>query len=329
MTRRSRALAGVAIGCIIVSSLALVAVLLSGRSHREKERSREMTVKILPFDVNEIASLEIDIEGSSCTIQRSAAGWRITQPVVDATDGTAVAALLGALSKLMAGRIATETDERSDFGYGIDPPRARISLISGAGKKLVLLVGARGKFPDVLYLQIEGRPDILYVAGEFEKVLLKDSFSLRRKRLLPFEPRQLNRLILKINGKIKEFQSRGQRWWMLRPERGPADQAAVGRMVTTLHALRAVAFPDLNRASNATFGLDPPEITADLFGPDDRPLARVILGSVKKPDSVTRFYARCVKPPGPLAEIREYQFRNLSRVDSGVSGKTKTGSSTD
>ncbi|HUU03279.1 MAG TPA: DUF4340 domain-containing protein [Myxococcota bacterium] len=319
MTRRTRTLIGAAIGCLLIAGLVLIAVLSAGRSREGKAYLREKTEKILPFDARQLVRLEIDIEGRKCVLQRSAAGWRLMQPVADDVDGASLAALLGALAKLTAG---TESGAASD--YGLSPPRARISLLSSSGEKLALLVGARGKFPDLLYLQKEGRPEALYVAGEFEKVLLQNSFDLRRKRLLLFEPRLLTNLVLKTAGNVIEFQKRGQRWLMLRPDRGPANQAAVGRIVTTLHALRAVAFPDERQTPRSAFGLDPAEITAKLYGPDERSLVEVALGSVHDHTDRTRFYARCITPPGPLAEIREYQFRNLSQAPAALLDRAKT-----
>jgi len=318
VTRRTRTLIGAAIGCLLIAGLVLIAVLSAGRSREGKAYLREKTEKILPFDARQLVRLEIDIEGRKCVLQRSAAGWRLMQPVADDVDGASLAALLGALAKLTA---VAESGAASD--YGLTPPRARISMLSASGEKLVLLVGARGKFPNLLYMQKEGRPEVLYVAGEFEKVLLQNSFDLRRKRLLLFEPRLLTNLVLKTAGNVIEFQKRGQRWLMLRPDRGPANQAAVGRIVTTLHALRAVAFPD-RQTPPAVFGLDPAEITAELYGPDKRSLGKVALGSVHSPNGHTRFYARCITPPGPLAEIREYQFRNLSRAPATLLDRAKT-----
>lgn len=325
MTRRRRALFGALIGVLLCAGLGLFALLSAGGLRRPGEKTVVTARKLLPFDTRKLVRIEIDTKGQRLVLAKSANAWRLLRPVSAATDDAVLAALLKALSKSTVEQVAAAGDAGAASDYGLDPPRARISLLSDAGDKLVWLVGSRARFPDKLYLRREGQPGIVCLDGEFEEILLPSSFDLRRKRLLQFEPRRLGGLLLKNGQSICEFRLRKRLWQKVKPGRGQPVRAAIELMVASLHGLQAVAFPG-PRATLSHLGLDRAGITVELYGPDRRPLGKLALGAAPGPDGKISHFARRLQPPGLPARIGDYQFINIRRAATTLCVNTKPGS---
>lgn len=142
------------------------------------------------FETKDVASLEAELEGGRrLKIQRAGEqSWDMLEPTAMAINADDAKSLLGRVTILKAQRFVEDLPETGgDLAkYGLDAPRARITLTFGGRDPLTLRVGARvpDSTPDepLAYMLIEGDRTV-YAARE---ALLEDfnadtaSFRLRR-----------------------------------------------------------------------------------------------------------------------------------------------------
>lgn len=319
MTYRTRTLIKAAFWLLAITALCLAAYFGVYEAGKNERRAEQEAREVLHFDKEKVNHLVLE-NGEERTVVEKAGrddkdlpAWRLVEPVQDAGDGTSINGLLGVVERLESERVIAGEEREPLPVYGLDRPRGKIVLTTEDGRSHTLLVGKQSAFDNRLYVQRGGDEDVLLVKGFVEKSLLKNTFDLRRKELVHIEKQQVRRLALAGAGERIELQKQGEAWSVTAPLQDRADSSEVDRLLNTVSNLRASAFPAGERLGLEIYGLEPPAVTVELFlGPD---LARqiVVLGRGTIKPNLGKVFAR-LQPSGPVAEVREYQLKNLQKT---------------
>lgn len=316
MTYRTRTLLKGGVSLLVLAGVILVAFFGIHRPRVEKENAERAAKLVLDLDAAAVKALRVTTEGTTTRLEKSGvdekklATWKVTEPVQDEADDMAVNGLVGALERLdFASRISGE-DARDPARYGLAQPRGEIRVERSDGKTLALKIGKVNAFSNQIYIQREGDPDVLVTAAFNESALLKKTFDLRRKEVLRFENDKVNKLALSQGRNRVELERQDGVWRLVAPLQDEADPGEVTNLLNALRNLRAASFPAAAEPARA-FGLDAPAVTASVTLGDQTQTVELLSGAEAHKG---KFFARRTVPPGPLAEIREYQLKNAQKT---------------
>src|SRR5512138_1689938 len=232
----------------------------------EEEKAGETrSRKVLAIDPARVRALRVVSGAREVRLAREGDSWRVVAPVAAAADADAVRRLLDRLAGLE--RRATSARGGalpSDLSpYGLDAPRTRIEATLDDGKVETLALGEDTGFDGAMFVQPTSG-DIAVVASDARKDLdaLDD---LRDRRVLPFDEGAAARLEVKGAKASFSLARDGAGWRIASPLEEPADEAAVERILSALHGLRADEIVDAPGAP-AAYGLDRPRLRVKIVG---------------------------------------------------------------
>lgn len=255
--------------------LLLVADTLKNSVNKSVFDLRDKTVVgIAPDDVDRFV---IDFEGKKTAIQREGAdAWALAEPEKMKAKKSAVDGALRTLTALLAKKIIDKPETEGD-PYGLDKPDITIDF---GGKKLeqTLLVGAPTEkaikddkapagpplTPD-RYARIKGRDTVYVIEGVTLKNLKKTPEDYRDKAVLTFEPAQIEKLSVTLDGKTYTASLDKDKSWNLEaPTSGKAESWSVTGIMWTIRDLEWKTLKMDGAASLGECGLDNPKLTVSL-----------------------------------------------------------------
>lgn len=198
--------------------------------------------------------------------------WLLTKPERFAAKKSVIEAGLNALTALKAKEIIDEPKREGD-PYGLDNPEESITI---AGKKLeqVLLVGkpagdakepAPGAGPN-LYTKVKGQDTVYVVEGRAIRSLKTDPKELRDRSVLMFNPPEIERVQITLDGKtLLAVQGQDKKWTLEKPEKtDKVDTWAITGLLWSLKDLewKSIVSPAPDPSS---VHLANPQLTAELF----------------------------------------------------------------
>jgi hypothetical protein len=326
MTYRTRTLLKAALGFLFVAGLSLAVYFGVYEAKKEEARAEFEAREVLRFDKEKVVRIQLERGGKITTVERTGTNdknlseWKVVQPVKDAGDNTTINGLLGVVDRLESEQVIAGKDREPLEVYGLDPPREKITLTLEGGSSHTLQVGKKSAFDNRLYVQRAGDEDVLLVKGFVEKSLLKKTFDLRRKELVRFEKSLVRRLSLSGAGVKIDLKKEGNDWSITAPLEDRADKGEVDKILNTVLNLRATGFPLGEKPGVEIYGLKPAEVTVEVFvGPDMLP-SSVVLGRGQLKPNLGKVFAR-LQPAGPVAEVREYQLKNLQKPPFDLQAK--------
>jgi hypothetical protein len=328
MTYRSRTLLKAAVGLVGVAGLALFAFFGVYRAKQSEEREDRLRKQVFQLDQKKVVRLVVNHNTTRVVAERLAAesqgltAWRLTEPIQTEGDSISLNALLGTLEHLESIQTISGQDSLERKRYGLDQPQGAVRIELQDGASMGLTVGKRSGYTHDLYVQKEGSDEILVVAGSEEAALLKKPFDLRRKELMHFDTTQVSSFTLARETGTIELEKEGDQWRIVKPIADRADTSEVLRLLDTARTLRATEFHDTIPEGEKAYGLDPPAVTLEVRLDSDQARQVLVLGKGTLETNRTRFYARSRLPGSSLAEIPEFQAKNLQKTAFDLQERT-------
>lgn len=319
MTYRTRTLLRAALGLLLITGLSL-AVYFGVYKPKQSEARLEFEAReVLRFDKEKVVRIQLQRGETRTVVERTGRDekdlprWRLVEPVEDLGDNVNINSLLGVVDRLESEQVIAGKDREPLPVYGLDPPRGKITLTLEDQQSFTLHVGKKSGFDNRLYIQRQGEEDVLLVKGFVENSLLKKPFDLRRKKLIDFEKSLVRRLALTAEGVKIDLKKEGDIWNIVAPLQDRADTGEVDKILNTVLNLRATAFPVGERLGLEFYGLQPPAVAVEVFIGTDQSPSAIVLGKGQQKPNLGKTFAR-LQPSGPVAEVREYQLKNLQKT---------------
>lgn len=238
-----------AAGLVFAGLLVAWAVWLRPGQSRQAMAPAVLSVK--PQDVQAIA---IEQGGRlAVEIRKGPGGWQIEKPRRVPTSASAVESLLGALSPLQARR--TIAEEGADPArFGLDPPRAALTLTMADGSVRRLLVGAETPVSQGVpaYYAKDAQSPAIYTIDSFIAEQITGSWeTFRERRLVDFRTDDVQRVRIRTGPVTVEARRSAdasapgeRRWRLVVPYDAPGDPLAIERV------LRDLEFASISRFVN-------------------------------------------------------------------------------
>jgi hypothetical protein len=210
------------------------------------------------FDPARVDRLLIETGDLSVECHLRGRQWHLTSPVAARADPVAIERLLGALTELPRGDIILPPRRAVDAyaPYGLDAPRARISIIEGTVTNRIL-IGRRTPLGDGVYVRQSDHAGLARVHISLLDLLPASADALRDRSLLSGAPAAIDRLDLRgPSGYIQLARDAGGTWRLFQPFTARADPGTVSALVETLLACSVVHFVQDAVGDLAPYGLD-------------------------------------------------------------------------
>ena len=235
--------------------------------------------KIISFDREKVDRIEIRRGQSLLSLVKANGEWRMTAPVEARAD---FGAIEGLISKLQSAQMkAIVTEDPAEFAkYGISPPSAQVSVLSGSAKA-VMAFGT--KTPDnFIHVRDESKSLVVTAPADLFDELEKGPVEYRRKDVFEFRAFNLDRIeitrsavtltVERLKGKGKD----GADAWQNAATKKAVDTAKFESFLTKLSGTRAQSFAD---ATTKT-GLDVPVATVKATFDEGKKSETVTIGRV-------------------------------------------------
>ena len=216
--------------------------------------------KIISFDREKVDRLEIRHGQSLVSLVKANGEWRMTAPVSARGDFSAIEGLISKMQSAQMKAIVTE-DPAQFSKYGIDPPAARVTVVSGSATAAMAF---GSKTPDnFIHVRDESKPLVVTAPADLFDEVEKGPIEYRRKDLFEFRAFNLDKIEItrdaattvfeRLKGKGKD----GADAWQNATTKKAVDAAKFEAFLTTLSGTRAQSFAD----EKTKTGLDAPAVT--------------------------------------------------------------------
>ena len=245
----------------------IVLIALSGaffffdKKEEAVKQLKEEQLKLLPTAVKDVSEFWINYikENRQIKVAREKDGWQVVHPLSAKGDTKAIEKLLTNVVTSRKDAVLFEKVEQAKLAeLGLGDPEVEMGVKSANGETIIVF-GERGPTNNVAYAMFKGRPEVYRVHSDLKKEVSKDTYALRDKTILDFDPAKLKRLEIVKNGSPRVVIVQNQsKWNMLEPKAGIASMAKVLEYLYAIKNGEIKAFVDENPADLAPYGLSSP-----------------------------------------------------------------------
>ncbi len=275
--------------------LLLAAAILAGGYFLAKKRlpgsdeSAEKDKRVLDFKSAQVNEMEIKGADRDFLFERKEGRWMLKRPMQVRASGTEMDGILSSMEFLESRRRLTREQiaeaKLTLADYGLEKPRASVTLRMFAEKRLVtLLIGNEARQGEALYIQVQGRPEVYLVDKYLASRLDKKLDDYRERSLFDFTAEDVRGLEIRNAGKPLEFARSNQIWRVVQPLNARADREKLGDLIHQMASLRAESFLSEDPSAAREYGLEEPaqEVTVKLVKQDA--VCTLLLGARLKND---------------------------------------------
>ncbi len=232
------------------------------------KQQKEEQLKLLPTAENDISEFWINYikENRQIKVVREKEEWKLVQPLSAKGDAKAIEKLLKNVVTSRKDAVLFEKVEHAKLvELGLGDPEVEMGIKSKNGET-VIVFGERGPTNNVAYAMFKGRPEVYRVHSDLKKEVSKDTYALRDKTILDFDPTKLRRLEIVKKGMSRVVIEQNQsKWNMLEPKTGIASMAKVLEYLYAIKNGEIKAFADENPADIAPYGLASPMLQLTIY----------------------------------------------------------------
>lgn len=233
--------------------VALVLVIKLVEPPDPEDESKPDDKDLVEIKPDEVVGLTLTTDEGTLIAERGESGWRLVSPLQAKGKASDLDGLVEVVDALRVGEPITGA---SPATYGLDAPKATLTLRRSGGGELRLDVGADSPVGFKSYVRLDGG-DVLVASGHPAETLLKPFASLRDDAVVQgVDPYQITRVSFEESGAESWAAERRDdtSWWLTDGRRASADRLTA--LVERLATLRFETFWE--ELSPAEVGLNPP-----------------------------------------------------------------------
>jgi len=266
----------------VVGALAGVIAWDRHRATTDEMEARRQNV-FRAFHRERVDRIEIERNGSRFELRRERDDWFV---VANGTrrpaDPIEAERLLSEVEGAEAQRILGALDAEGKRRFGLDRPRARVTVHEGPEVTARFALGGAVQQEDAMYVEASaarGARDTAVTAvvlpKSFGEPFDRPPVAFRDRKVADIDGERITRIELQVEGDIRALERRGPVWRLVTPDLGRASRSAVEAITSELNELRAtrVVADDVPASALAAYGLDRPKVRAEFRrGPSVEPV---------------------------------------------------------
>lgn len=237
---------------------------------------------IVRFKTFEVDKVEVNTNGQSMRVELPMQGkWEITSPIKARAD---VVKIMELLSKLIEGEINAFIDEEPrDLNlYGLNPPKAEVSLSAGGDNKGVttLLFGDKDIKKRGVYAKYKDAPNVFLLEEDVWDIVPRDVSHLRDQMVFFFEEEKVEKIQIKKPGREIVWEKPPQLEWRQKmPADAPIQFSIVKDLLERLKGLRVKEFVADSPKKLNSYGLDKPAYTIKIWEQGSKIPQEIFIGN--------------------------------------------------
>lgn len=288
---------------------------------RSKEVAKEnKKSKLFDFEPVDVTSFTIKRpDGSSVSLNKSASGWKINDPIRAQADQDVASQVVSTGAGLVIEKELGDISDPAEFG--LKAPM-ELTFVLSSGQTRILKIGAKTPNGSGYYVMTAEGKMAYTIDGRSAESMLKTLFDLRIKKLMPFDTLATVYCGIEMGGvalaveraKEEKVKPEDAGWKIVKPESAEADKGEVLKLLSRVTEVKAESFVEEDAADLGKYGLTKPEITVSLVS-DDGKKAGLMIGA-EAPEG-----GRYAKIYGSSAVIRIPA--DIVSAVSGATGKLK------
>ena len=277
------------------TALFVVFLLLAGyvyftefRGKEDRQKQEEAKKKAFALDDKDITEISLTYPDRTITgVKKGEKQWQITVPPGLEADSDEWQQLASNVPRIVReDTVAPNAQDLASFGLK-DPP-VRVSAKLKDGKTVEILFGGENPKRTFNYAKLSNSNDVFLTASNWAKTFTRTVSDLRNKKILEFEPDNIDDVKISEGAKELEVQKSGENWQLKKPIDTKADSGEVTTFEGSISFARANSFADAS-VDAKTAGLDPPVIRIVLHDSKAKIDRVLLIGKNSEPD---KYYAR-------------------------------------
>ena len=246
-----------AILAVILVALGAFYYVYEVRLGPEREKTEARKGRIFAAELGEVTAVEVKRGAEVVKFQREGEGWRMLAPVATRADRGTVDELVTAVVTAKADR-EISANPASLAEYGLDSPKADVTLTVKDGQQLGLQLGGKNPTGVWVYGREMGKSAVLAVPDSVLRDATRPVTDYRDKTVLAFDRANVTGLDIAAPDETLGLESADGKWTLTRPTPRPADPDVVSDFLEKLGSARVKEFVAENPASLQGYGLDRP-----------------------------------------------------------------------
>jgi len=239
-------------------------------------------------------------------------------PIASRADPVAIERLLGALQELPRGNIILppRRDPDAYVPYGLDNPRARISIIEGTSTNQIL-IGRRTPLGDGVYVRQSDHGGLARLNLSLLELIPNSADALRDRSLLAGSAAAIERLDIRSPaGYIQLARNGNGEWRLFQPFTARADTATVSALIEDLLACGIAQFVQDGVSDLAPYGLNSQSAVTVVLNTDSGNGSQMLSFGDPLPNAPSLVYARLQAEQSIYAVPMEIREALLIRPDT-------------
>lgn len=265
-----------------------------------KETNEFRDKVVIDVDKDKVEKMELacgDAKPIECSMKEKE-GWLLTQPVADLGDKDKIEEVLNKLKDLRLEKGDFVSEDDSDLKkYGLDSPRAVVTVYQGGAAKTLLLGKPVDGKADKIYAKCKAEPSILAVNKTILDDLKKEPKDLRSRKVINLSSTgDVTKIEVKLPSQDVVVEKKDDKWTLTKPSEEKADSASVDEFLDDVKKLSVDDWAADKAADLKPYGLDKPiEVSLFLKEAPDKPVT-FLVGSKDK-EGKKLYVKRAVNDP--------------------------------
>ncbi|HLH32532.1 MAG TPA: DUF4340 domain-containing protein [Terriglobia bacterium] len=251
----------------------------------KQEEAKKKAFQVEDKDITEISLVYPDRTISA--VKKGDKQWEMTSPAGVEADPDEWQLLASDIPRIE--REDTVAQNAQDLSpYGLKDPPVKVSAKTKDGKTIEIVFGGDNPRKTFTYAKFPNSNDVFLTASNWEKTFTKSVSDLRNKKILEFEPDDIDDVKVMAGTKDLEAQKSGDTWQLKKPIDTKADGGDISTFISTVRFARAASFPEPPVDTKAA-GLDQPAIKITLHDAKAKTDRALLIGKMSEKD---KYYAR-------------------------------------
>jgi len=271
------------------------------RGKESKQKQEEAKKKAINVDQKDITEISLVFPDHTITgIKKGEKQWEITNPIGVEPDSDEWDLLASNVPRVE--REDTVTSQATDLApFGLKDPALKVVAKTKDGKTIELLFGAENPRKLYNYAKFANSNEVFLTPSSWARIFQKTLTDLRNKKVLDFEPDNVDNVAIAAGSNEIQFQKSGNDWRVQKPIDAKADGTEISTFLSSIKFARANGFAEANVDAKAA-GLEPPAIKISMHDGKANTTRELLLGKSPETD---KYYAKDASRPTILIVDKE------------------------
>ena len=291
---------------VVFALLAAYVYFYEIKGEKKREEAEEKAKKLFQFEEKDIAQIDLKNPEGMMSMQKDKDSWKMLKPVEAKADKSTCDSLAGDIVNAKVDR--TIEDPHINWkNFGLDPAAIQLTVRLNGGKTHELELGEKDFSSSSVFARIPGQNKVLVISSTMlQGDASKKVIEFRDKSVLEFQRDQVKALNIAHKDKEFVFEKSGDDWFIKKPFDGRGDNSEINSIVSDLELAKVEDFVNPPLDALKKYGLDKPQVRADLFLGDNKTRKTLLIG-----DKIDNAYYAKDDSRDVVFKLKEDLFKKL------------------